>query len=70
MVSSYSPVKISKPYCYTECREDRRDQKTKALEEQGAKVGLKINATKTELMRGICTNAATVCRSQASKNSN
>ena len=54
MVSTYNLVKNSKLYYHTECREDKRDQKAKALEEQGAKVGMKINATKTELIR-ICT---------------
>jgi len=39
-------------------------EKAEALEEQGAKVGLKINATKTKLM---CTDAAMGCRSQGSR---
>ena len=37
--------------------------KTRALEVQGAKVGLKINAIKTKLMR-IGTKGSDVCRSQ------
>ena len=42
--------------------QDMRD-KTRALEVQGAKVGLKINAIKTKLMR-IGTKRGDVCRSQ------